>query len=153
VLGHAHLLGTTSYRRKLEKVVQKLLFTWIQTINSYGQELSSAQIAWLILNNNISKCFNNWIKDYKSFPLDILMDTIRGQIRKKIATRQQIDVRLIGRILPSVINELNIKSRSLKYTIKGSNGLKAEVFGLTRDNAHWRHGVDLDNRTYSCDQW
>jgi hypothetical protein len=64
------------------------------------------------------------------------MDTIRGQIREKIATRQQIDVRLIGRILPSVINELNIKSRLLKYTIKGSSGLKAEVSGLTRDNAH-----------------
>jgi hypothetical protein len=88
------------------------------------------------VNNNISECFNNWIKDYKSFPVDIFIDIIRGRIMEKIATRQQIAARLTGQILPSVINELNIKSRSLKYTIKGSDGLKAEVSGLTRDNAH-----------------
>ena len=79
------------------------------------------------VNNNISECFNNWIKDYKSFPVDILMDAIRGKIMEKIATRQKIAARLTGRVLPSVINELNIKSRSLKYTITGSGGLKAEV--------------------------
>jgi len=27
-----------------------------------------------------------------------------------------------------------MKSRNLKYTIKASGGLKAEVFGLTKDN-------------------
>jgi hypothetical protein len=81
------------------------------------------------------------------------MDTIRRILMKKIATRQQIAAKLTGRILPSVINELNIKSRSLKYTINGSGGLKAEVSGLTRDNAHWRHGVNLDNITCSSGQW
>eukprot|EP00267_Zea_mays_P024176 XP_008650545.2 uncharacterized protein LOC103631405 [Zea mays] len=105
------------------------------------------------VNNNISECFNNWIKDYKSFPVDILMDAIRGKIMEKIATRQKIAARLTGRVLPSVINELNIKSRSLKYTITGSGGLKAEVSGLTRDNTPWRHGVDLDKKTCSCGQW
>jgi hypothetical protein len=105
------------------------------------------------VNNNISECFNNWIKDYKSFLVDILMDAIRGKIMEKIATRQKVAARLTGRVLPSVINELNIKSRSLKYTITGSGGLKAEVSGLTRDNTPWRHGVDLDKKTCSCGQW
>jgi hypothetical protein len=81
------------------------------------------------------------------------MDTIRRILMKKIATRQQIAAKLTGQILPSVINELNIKSRSLKYIINGSGGLKAEVSGLTRDNAHWRHGVNLDNITCSSGQW
>ncbi|KAL6596353.1 hypothetical protein ACP70R_047717 [Stipagrostis hirtigluma subsp. patula] len=48
------------------------------------------------VNNNISECFNNWIKDYKDVPVDILMDTIRGKIMEKIATRQLIASKLTG---------------------------------------------------------
>ena len=38
-----------------------------------------------------------------------------------------------GKTSTSVINELKIKSRNLKYTIKRSGGLKAEVSGLTKE--------------------
>ena len=85
------------------------------------------------MNNNISECFNNWIKETKSLPVDALVDTIRGLIMEKIAMRQHIAERLEGPILPSVINELKMKSINLKYTIKGSGGLKAEVSGLTKE--------------------
>ena len=81
------------------------------------------------------------------------MDTIRDMIMEKIAMRQVIAQRLEGPILPSVINELKMKSRNLKYTIKGSGGLKAEVSGLTKDNYPWRHAVDLELKTCSCGQW
>jgi hypothetical protein len=86
------------------------------------------------VNNNISESFNNWIKETKGFPVDVLVDTIRGMIMEKIAMRQLIANKLEGSILPSVINELKMKSRNLKYTIKGSGGLKAEISGLTKDN-------------------
>ena len=56
-------------------------------------------------------------------------------------------------MLPSVINELKMKSRNLKYTIKGSGELKPEVSGLTKDNYPWRHAVDLEVKTCSCGQW
>ena len=46
-----------------------------------------------------------------------------------------------------------MKSRNLKYTVKGSGGLKAEISGLTKDNYHWRHAVDLESKTCSCGQW
>jgi len=105
------------------------------------------------VNNNISECFNNWIKETKGLPVDVLVDTIRGMIMEKIDMRQRIANKLEGSILPSVKNELNMKSRNLKYTIKGSGGLKAEVSGLTKDNYPWRHAVDLDSRTCSCGQW
>ena len=42
------------------------------------------------VNNNISECFNNWIKETKSLPVDALVDTIRGLIVEKIAMRQHI---------------------------------------------------------------
>ena len=44
--------------------------------------------------------------------MDILVDTIRGMIMKKIAMRQLIANKLEGSILPSVINELKVKSRN-----------------------------------------
>ncbi|CAD6220609.1 unnamed protein product [Miscanthus lutarioriparius] len=105
------------------------------------------------VNNNISESFNNWIKETKGFPVDVLVDTIRGMIMEKIAMRQHIANKLEGSILPSVINELKMKSRNLKYTIKGSGGLKAEVSGLTKDNYPWRHAMDLESKTCSCGQW
>ena len=105
------------------------------------------------MNNNISECFNNWIKECKGLHVDVLMDTIRDMIMEKIAMKQVIAQRLEGPILPSVINELKMKSINLKYTIKGSGGLKAEVSGLTKDNYPWRHAVDLEVKTCSCGQW
>ena len=105
------------------------------------------------VNNNISESFNKRIKETKGFPVDVLVDTMRGMIMEKIAMRQHIANKLQGSILPSVINELKMKSRNLKYTIKGSGGLKAEVSGLTKDNYPWRHAVDLERKTCSCGQW
>ena len=103
------------------------------------------------MNNNISESFNNWIKETKGFPVDVLVDTIRGMIMEKIAMRQFIANKLEGSILPSVTNELKMKSRNLRYTIKGSGGLKAEVSGLTKDNFPWRHAMDLESKT--CFMW
>jgi len=39
------------------------------------------------VNNNISESFNNWIKETKWFPVDVLVDIIRGMIMEKIAMR------------------------------------------------------------------
>jgi hypothetical protein len=69
--------------------------------------------------------------------VDALVDTIREMIMEKIAMRQAIAEILEGPILPSVINELKMKSINLKYTIKGSGGFKAKVSGLTKDNHPW----------------
>jgi len=48
------------------------------------------------VNNNISECFNNWIKDDKDLPVADLMDKIREKIMGKIYTRQVIASRLEG---------------------------------------------------------
>jgi len=48
------------------------------------------------VNNNILESFNNWIKETKGFPVDVLVDTIRGMIMEKIAMRQLIANKLEG---------------------------------------------------------
>lgn len=105
------------------------------------------------VNNNISECFNNWIKDYKDLPVVDLMDKIREKIMEKIATRQDIANRLEGHILPSVLHELNMKSRGLNYDFSKSGLLAAEISGTTNEGKTWRYGVDLNKRTCGCGQW
>jgi hypothetical protein len=91
------------------------------------------------VNNNISECFNMWIKDYKDLPVDHLMDTIRQKISEKIATRQAIAERLEGHILPSVLHELNMKRRGLHYDLNKSGALSGEVSGTTNEGKTWRY--------------
>ncbi|KAM0918363.1 hypothetical protein ACQ4PT_008923 [Festuca glaucescens] len=90
------------------------------------------------VNNNISECFNNWIKDEKELPAVYLMDKIREKIMVKIATRKVIAEKLEGRILPSVLHELNMKSRGLHYDFTKSGPLSAEISGTTNEGKTWR---------------
>ena len=105
------------------------------------------------VNNNLSECFNNWIKDYKDLPVVDLMDKIREKIMEKIFTRHEITNRLQGRILPSVIHELNMKSRGLHYDIVKSGPMSAEISGTTNEEETWRYGVDIAKRECGCGQW
>ncbi|KAM0923604.1 hypothetical protein ACQ4PT_005404 [Festuca glaucescens] len=105
------------------------------------------------VNNNISECFNNWIKDYKDLPVDFLMDKIREMIQEKMYTRKEIAKRLEGIILPSVLHELNMKSRALHYDIQKSGHMSAEISGTTKEGKTWRYAVNLEKRECGCGQW
>jgi len=105
------------------------------------------------VNNNISECFNNWIKDYKDLPVADLMDKIREKIMEKIYTRQEIADRMEGRILASVLHELNMKSRGLHYEILRTSAMSADISGITKEGKNWRVPVDIEKKTCGCGQW
>ena len=89
-----------------------------------------------------------------------LMDRIRQLCMEKMFLRRKIARKLEGKILPNVMKDLNARSRGLKYIWRyshkdgGSNAeMLVEVEGVTRDLVHWRHTVDLQERTCTCRRW
>ena len=81
------------------------------------------------------------------------MDKIRERITEKLYTRQDIANRMEGRILPSVLHELNMKSRRLQYGIVKTGAMTAEISGITKEGKNWRVPVDIEQRTCGCGQW
>ena len=73
---------------------------------------------------------------------------------EKMFLRRKISRKLEGKILPNVMKELNKRSRGLKYMWRYSHKdggtdteILGEVEGITKDLVHWRHTVDLKERT------
>jgi len=105
------------------------------------------------VTNNIAETFNSWIRMEKSQSVISLMDRIRQMIMEKNAARRTLAEKLNDRILPNIIKDLNARSRNLNYVIhKGPNNT-AEIQGTTKELKTWRHTVDLDNTSCSCQRW
>jgi hypothetical protein len=65
------------------------------------------------VNNNISESFNSWIKDLKDLHIIDLVDKIRQRLMMTFNKRRIVGAKLQGVILPTVIKELNAKSRNV----------------------------------------
>ena len=72
----------------------------------------------------------------------------------KMFLRRKIAMKLKDKILPNVMKDLFARSRGLKYIWRyshkegGKEGeMLGEVEGVTKNLVHWRHTVDLKERT------
>jgi len=82
-----------------------------------------------------------------------LFDRIRQMIMEKQDSRRSLSLKLTDKILPHVTKDLNAISRNLQYLIHRGPNNTAEIQGTTKELKNWRHTVDLDNRTCSCQRW
>lgn len=106
------------------------------------------------INNNISESFNNKIRKVKGLPIVELVDKLRQLIIEKLELRRRVAEKFEGKIIPSVMNPLIIKSRNITgYTITEISAVAAEVVGCSRDGTAWRHAVELDLRECTCNKW
>lgn len=102
------------------------------------------------VTNNLAECFNNWIHKHKGLMLFQLMDKIRRKITVKHEKRRRVARKLQGRlILPSVMNELNKKSRGLDIEYERIDDMIPEVSESAALGGK-RHITDLANRTCTC---
>jgi hypothetical protein len=106
------------------------------------------------LTNNVSESFNAQVKKYKGMLVHELVDKIRELIIEKRYLRKKLARQWTGRIIPSVINELNVISRHLtviKVVVYDDD--TAEITLLDQWNNQKRHTVDLQNHNCSCREW
>lgn len=106
------------------------------------------------LTNNVSESFNAQVKHLKGLLLHELVDGLRELIMEKRYLRRKIGRQLEDGILPAVMKELNLISKSLKVVkVARSDDQFAEVTLLDQWNNTKRHTVDLQNNSCSCRQW
>jgi hypothetical protein len=100
------------------------------------------------VSNNLAEVFNNWIREYKTLALVEFLDKLRDMIMQMREKRRTIAEGLQGYILPSVIKELNQKSKGLHYLEARASPTLAEISGNG-----WRHTVNLEKKECSCRRW
>ena len=84
----------------------------------------------------------------KQLALVELLDNLREMITKLLEKRRAVAGALLGYILPSVIKELNLKSKGLHYLEARASPNIAEISGNG-----WRHTVNLEKNECSCRRW
>ena len=106
------------------------------------------------INNNLSECWNNWIKDLKDLPVDALADAIREKMVSMFDKRRRIATRLTGHVLPAVVQQLNALSKGLGHLkVLRGHPEQAEVTELYKDEEVVRHVVYLVRKECTCMQW
>ncbi|WVZ56439.1 hypothetical protein U9M48_006970 [Paspalum notatum var. saurae] len=106
------------------------------------------------VNNNIVEAFNNWVKHDKSLPVIELMDKIRQKIMEKLFQRRNLALKLNSKVRPHIVKDLTAKSRGLVgYSIHKNIGHTTEISGVYKDLTPWRHAVNLEARTCTCNKW
>lgn len=104
------------------------------------------------ITNNLAECFNNWIKDWKDLPVCELADKIREKLMVLWRKRRQIGQKLNGRILPTIIRQLKMKTRNLGHlTVISSDSIAAEIWEV--NTIHNRHVVRTYLHECTCMEW
>jgi len=104
------------------------------------------------ITSNLAEVFNNWIKDWKDLPVVELADKLREMIMVLWCKRRKISERLMGKILPAVIQQLKARTRGLGHlSVVDSGNNTAQVYDTT--NTHSRHVVNLDLHECTCLEW
>jgi SWIM zinc finger len=106
------------------------------------------------VTNNISECFNAWIKDLKDLHVAELANQIRRRIMVMFDRRRKVGMKLTSLILPGVLKQLHVKSRALgRPSMCRGGDTYAEVRGIDLKGNVWTHAVELDKLECTCGEW
>ncbi|CAN6334415.1 unnamed protein product [Urochloa humidicola] len=105
-------------------------------------------------DKSLAESYYEWTMNIKDMPLVDMIDRLRQMTMELWYKRSSIGSKLSGNILPSVIQQLDAETRSLRNIKVFRCGLQiGEVSGNSHDMTPWRHVVDLNERTCSCGEW
>jgi hypothetical protein len=101
------------------------------------------------INNSISESFNSWIAKTKDMQIVDMHDKIRQMILTKFQMRNNIDMKMDGRIISQIVKTLNATSKPIKehdVLLHGHSTTKVTVSTI-------RHAVNLEQKTCNCRAW
>ena len=102
-------------------------------------------------DKNLAESYDEWTMNIKDMPLVDIVDRLRQMTMEVWYKRRSHGSKLSGNILPTVIQELNAETTSLRNIKVCRCGLQTgEVSGNSQDMTPWRHVVDLNEHTCSC---
>jgi len=105
-------------------------------------------------DKNLAESYDEWTMNIKDMPLVDIVDRLRQMTMEVWYKRRSHGSKLSGNILPTVIQELNAETTSLRNIKVCRCGLQTgEVSGNSQDMMPWRHVVDLNEHTCSCGEW
>ena len=91
-------------------------------------------------------------QNWKDLPVVELADKLREMIMVLWCKRRKILERLMGKILPAVIQQLKARTRGLGHlSVVDSDNNTTQVYDTT--NTHSRHVVNLDLHECTCLEW
>ncbi|KAJ4764337.1 hypothetical protein LUZ62_074712 [Rhynchospora pubera] len=108
------------------------------------------------VTNNISESFNNWIKDLKDLHVIEMLNQFRRRLMITFDRRRKVLKKLNGKIVPTVMKDLNEKSRCTdvrRMTVSRAGDNCAEVSGTTTIGTAWTQAVEIDKQQCTCRAW
>ncbi|XP_062230064.1 uncharacterized protein LOC133927632 [Phragmites australis] len=114
----------------------------------------STEIKCDFITNNLAKSWNGWIKDFKDLLVDILADAIMEKIAMMWAKRRKIGNRMQGKILPSIVHQLNTGTHGLgnMRVMMGAKDI-TKVIELLHGLDVMSHVVNLGDHKCTCREW
>jgi hypothetical protein len=103
------------------------------------------------ITNNIAEIFNNWVNDHKDLSICELADKIRVKIMK-LFFKRTIGHKLEGKIILSVINILNARTRGICHLSLAKNDYYS-VEVQDNNNVLVKHIVKAIEKWCSCLEW
>lgn len=106
------------------------------------------------IHNNLSESFNKWIMRTKEMQIIEMIDKIREMIVTKFDVRRRIGNQMEGRMIPSIVKNLNERSKNMTgFDVTRHNDVEAEVSFVNKGGQVIRHGVNLQLQTCTCRAW
>jgi hypothetical protein len=103
------------------------------------------------INNNLSECFNNWVRKCKDLQILEMHDMIRQMIISKFEARRKIAMSIEASIILDITKALTAQSKTIKdHEVLRCGNNTAEVTAPTSSGVAFRYVVNLELKTCSC---
>ncbi|XP_073290710.1 uncharacterized protein [Primulina huaijiensis] len=148
----AYAPSLQEHEQHIKNILESMPLARDFIVNSEPQSWANALFLgnrWGVINNNISECWNNWVKAARYLPIVGMVDHIRVQIMNMMHQRRESTATMVKELSPKKeksIGSVYVESRKLR--VHRSCNWRFEVVDGEKSFA-----IDLIAMTCSCRYW